>query len=517
MDSALLMARMTLAFVFVVAGLAKLLDRAGSRQAMLDFGVPAPVAPLLGVLLPFSEIAVAVALVPVVSAWWGAAGALALLVGFLAAIGINLSRGRRPECHCFGQLHSSPVGWRTLLRNLVLAFLAGFVVLRGRDDPGPSVVGWIRDLPTQLLVGLVGGVVALALLALLIWLVANLLRQNGRLLLRLDALEQRLAAAGIPALPAGTTMEPEAGLPVGTVAPPFQLPGVYGESLTLDSLRAAGKPVLLVFADPDCGPCNALLPEIGRWQRVHAGNVTIAIVSRGPRDANRAKSEEHGLTNVLLQDGRKVSEAYLENATPSAVLVRPDGTIGSPMAGGADAIRSLVSRTVGTAGSSGARVAPEAMNRLPTAQDGNGSGAPPAPKLGELAPAFRLPDLSNRMVELATFRGKKTVVLFWNPGCGFCQRMLDDVKAWEAKPPKAAPKVLVVSTGTVEANRSLGLRSKVVLDQSFGVGTSFGANGTPMAVLIDERGRIASDVAAGAERVMALLRDGVDPAGTAAG
>ena len=33
---------------------------------------------------------------------------------------------------------------------------------------------------------------------------------------------------------------------------------------------------------------------------------------------------------------------------------------------------------------------------------------------------FNLPDLFGRPVSLASFRGSKTLLLFWNPGCGFC-------------------------------------------------------------------------------------------------
>ena len=40
MDIALLVVRLLLAGVFAVSGVAKLADRAGSRQAMTDFGVP---------------------------------------------------------------------------------------------------------------------------------------------------------------------------------------------------------------------------------------------------------------------------------------------------------------------------------------------------------------------------------------------------------------------------------------------------------------------------------------------
>ena len=41
MNLVLLLARLLLAAVFLVAGLAKLADLAGSRQALRDFGVPA--------------------------------------------------------------------------------------------------------------------------------------------------------------------------------------------------------------------------------------------------------------------------------------------------------------------------------------------------------------------------------------------------------------------------------------------------------------------------------------------
>ena len=136
MDLVLLVARLLLAAVFAVAALAKLADLPGSRQAMRDFGVPARLAAPLGTLLPLAELAVAVALIPRASAWWGAVGALALLLLFVAGIGVSLARGRHPDCHCFGQIHSAPAGWQTLVRNGALAAVAGFVLWQGRDHPG---------------------------------------------------------------------------------------------------------------------------------------------------------------------------------------------------------------------------------------------------------------------------------------------------------------------------------------------------------------------------------------------
>jgi peroxiredoxin len=262
----------------------------------------------------------------------------------------------------------------------------------------------------------------------------------------------------------------------------------------------------LLFSDPDCGPCSTLLPEIGRWQREHAAKVVVALISRGTVEANRSKVTEHGLTHVLLQQDREVAQAYQASGTPSAVLIRRDGSIGSPLAQGADAIRALIADAL----------TPSVQNVLPMAAPVNGHGAGPAvPQVGERAPEFTLPDLSGKPTHLSDFRGNTTLVLFWNPGCGFCQHMLKDLKAWERKPPKGAPKLLVVSTGTVEANQAMSLRSPVVLDQGFSVGNTFGATGTPMAVLVDAEGKIASTFAAGAPAVLALasqVQDNTIPA-----
>src|SRR5947209_4929356 len=57
MSVVVLLARLVLAVVFLVAGLAKLADLAGSRQAMRDFGVPAQLATPFGTLLPLAELA----------------------------------------------------------------------------------------------------------------------------------------------------------------------------------------------------------------------------------------------------------------------------------------------------------------------------------------------------------------------------------------------------------------------------------------------------------------------------
>src|SRR5829696_2845482 len=147
MGTALLLARLLLALVFAVAGVAKLADREGSRRAVVDFGVPSALAAPLGLLLPLAELTVAATLLPASTAWWGAIGALALLLLFIIGISVNLAHGRKPDCHCFGQLHSAPAGWKTLARNGVLAAVAGFVLLAGYEGgAGPSALSWLGGL-----------------------------------------------------------------------------------------------------------------------------------------------------------------------------------------------------------------------------------------------------------------------------------------------------------------------------------------------------------------------------------
>ena len=67
--AALLVARGLLALTFAISGVTKLADRDGSRQAVAGNGVPAPLVAPLGILLPVTELAVAVALAPASTAW----------------------------------------------------------------------------------------------------------------------------------------------------------------------------------------------------------------------------------------------------------------------------------------------------------------------------------------------------------------------------------------------------------------------------------------------------------------
>lgn len=474
MDRWIVAARVALALVFALAGGTKLADLEGSRRALREFGLPDRLAALAGTGLPLAELAVAILLVTR-AAWWGALGASALLVAFIGGIAVSLARGKRPECHCFGQLHSAPVGAGTLLRNGALAVVAAWLVAQGRSAPFPPVLGVLGVLGVALLVG--QG-----------WLLLQVVRQNGRLLVRVEALEARAGIAG------GETPERGRGLSVGSTAPRFQLDDLAGRTIALDALRARRRPVVLVFSDVGCGPCTALLPDVARWQREHGDAVTIALVVRGAREAIAAKVAGRGLTDVLPQRDREVGNAYAVQATPSAVLVAADGRVGSRLVVGGGAIAALVERAAGLAPS----VDPE--------EEAEAEAQPEPVPIGAPLPPFTLDDLAGAPVRLADFRGRPTLLVFWDPSCGFCQDMADMLRAWAIDAPHDAPRLLVISRGAAADVAAMDLRAPVVLDHEFAVANALGASGTPMAVLLDADGRVASPVRAGAAAVLALAR-----------
>jgi thiol-disulfide isomerase/thioredoxin len=186
---------------------------------------------------------------------------------------------------------------------------------------------WLSARSAAELAAVVTGVAAvgLALLSLRLWL------DNRRLKRELHAGQR---ARLIP------------GPPVGAPAPSFALPEVGGRTQSLQALRSHGRPIALVFMDPGCGPCRALLPDLKRWQLTLSQALTIAIISRASDDQADPASGQDGVANVLLQRGSEVSDAYRVKGTPSAIVVSPNGTIASSPAAGAAAIEALIRVTL---------------------------------------------------------------------------------------------------------------------------------------------------------------------------
>jgi peroxiredoxin len=135
------------------------------------------------------------------------------------------------------------------------------------------------------------------------------------------------------------TLPPQTGLAVGTPAPAVRVPLLTGGELSLKAYR--GRQVLLVFLDPQHGPC---LPVAAQLEAIHRRAPTFAIVvlSRGSDQLNRDVAAELGLTFPIgLQRHWEVSRAYAMFAAPVAYLIDETGAIAREVAIGADAVLAL--------------------------------------------------------------------------------------------------------------------------------------------------------------------------------
>jgi hypothetical protein len=124
-------ARLLVAAVFLMAGIAKARDQKGFCEALGEFGAPALLILPLGVAIPAVEWAIAAGLLTPGLTCYGAWGALGVLAIFFAGVSVALVRERRPDCHCFGQLQPAQAGRVTLARIAVLAGLAVWLIRRG--------------------------------------------------------------------------------------------------------------------------------------------------------------------------------------------------------------------------------------------------------------------------------------------------------------------------------------------------------------------------------------------------
>ena len=469
LEVALLSLRLLLAIVFATAGVAKLRDRAGVSDMLRAFLVPSGLIEPLAWLLPVAELAIAAALVPSASARWAGLAAAGMLAMFTAAIALQLARGRRPQCRCFGAIGAAPIGPSTLLRNLGLIVLALFLTFWDGKAPESFAATWLGDHTGWIAACVLLGGFGMAQT----FLMFQILRQQGRLLLRLESIEGTLTGQ-TPQTPRSQAAS-GAGLPPGVMAPDFELPTLVGTRRALADFLVESRRVVLFFVHPACGPCTALLPDIARWRTELGNRFSIVVITEGNVEANRPLFADQLAGSVLLQTDRRVSDAYRAHGTPAAVVLEPDGYIASAIAMGADAIRALVA----------------AASALPNVSP------------GQRAPEFLARGTGGELIRLADYHGRDVVILFWNPSCGFCRSIVEELLLWDQR--NRLP-LLVVSSGEDQELTERGLHAPFVIDDNAHISALFNAHGTPMAIRVNACGFIASDLAAGKDGVMRLLR-----------
>jgi len=292
-------------------------------------------------LLPIVELVVGVLLLIPATTWLASVAAAGLFICFAAFVSASLVTGNGGDCRCFGNLSASQLSGRTVARNLLLLGTVGIPLSRGPkyvheslgsiaerlgDDPALTVM-WLLLL-------LVGG---------LVFVQFQVLRQQGRIILRLDEMQRSISGAS----DATSMTKGRSKLDVGSEAPLFVGRDVYGAPRSLTALRESQKPLILVFLDAACGSCRDLLPEVTRWRRDHSHLCTVVVVARSnARDDPDFRGTDPAL--LVIQEDREISELYGSFGTPSAVAVDVQGQILAPLVYGSERIREMLRLVIAT-------------------------------------------------------------------------------------------------------------------------------------------------------------------------
>jgi peroxiredoxin len=352
-----------------------------------------------------------------------------------------------------------------------------------------------------------GMVLPWLLVAIMAWLGYQFLEQIGRILLRLEAVENQLKQQFRPA----PARAPSAsGLSLGCTAPDFELPDLAGALHTLAGFR--GRRVLLMFFNPRCSFCTKMMPDLAALNADAAGSGPVPlVVTTGDLEENRRLFQEHAVRcTVLLQKEMQLSNQYQANGTPMGYLVDAEGKIASALAVGADALLVLAAAEhpadngVPAAEANGhdPKIPRGKANRGLDASRINRNGL----KAGTIAPVFCLPRLDGGELSLEEFKGRRVLLVFSDPQCGPCDQLAPHLERFHRQ--ASDPQVLMVSRRDPDANRAkaaqLGLTFPIVLQKQWEISLLYGMFATPIAYVIDGQGVLASDVTVGVEPILAL-------------
>lgn len=392
-------------------------------------------------------------------------------------------------------------------------------------------------------------IVLLLLILISVWVgFYQLVKQYGRLLLRLDQLER--GPRDTPETqPENAREETEpAGIPIGTTFPSFSFPDLNGKMVALGDFH--GMKVLLVHWNFECGFCDSIAPELARLEHsFQRSNVQLVLLAYGDAKSNREQSAEHGLScPILLMKDQETSEPFEQHGTPAAYLLDEEGRVATAVASGSHRVLSLaqiaakglgpsetlgrhrislpgllgkqeeiglgdvikrVTSAIGIKPCLGCEQRAAVLNRwmvFPRVRRGR-------LKAGKRAPVFQLPDLYGRTVSLKKYRGRQVLLVFSDPQCGPCDELAPHLARLHQEHANNGLAVVLVGRGNVEENRSKaeqhGFEFPVLIqDRKWKISKQYGMLATPAAFLIGKDGAIVKEAAVGTDAVLALVRDG---------
>jgi uncharacterized membrane protein YphA (DoxX/SURF4 family) len=123
-DYLLLLVRFLLGFIFIYAGIEKIIDPAGFAKSIINYKLlPLFFVNIFAITIPWIELIGGILLIFGIAARENSFIILLLLGIFIAAITVSLFRGLNIDCGCFGTLSGSKIGFQKILENIFLLFL----------------------------------------------------------------------------------------------------------------------------------------------------------------------------------------------------------------------------------------------------------------------------------------------------------------------------------------------------------------------------------------------------------
>lgn len=354
----------------------------------------------------------------------------------------------------------------------------------------------------------------LSLILISIWIgFYQLVKQQGRILLRLDKLEGTPQPSAAPVQPAAH--EPREDEFVGTEFPAFKFPDLDGKTIALEDY--SGKQVLLVNWNFDCGFCDLIAPELAKLDSsLQKRNVQLLLLSYGEPESNRKQAQEHGLKcPILLPEKHRRPKPFEHQGTPVAYLLDETARVARYLASGADEVVALAKQlSVSPGGVSGGTNGKPERKKLAGERsldesriERNGL------KAGTPAPVFHLPDLVGKTISLENYRGRQVLLVFSDPHCGPCDELAPQLARLHNESADNDLAFVMVGRGDANENRrkaaKFGIKFPVVLQEKWKLSKEYGIFATPVAFLIDAKGIIAQEVAVGRDAILELASAGM--------
>jgi len=328
----------------------------------------------------------------------------------------------------------------------------------------------------------------------------QLLKQQGRILLRLDDLEQGLMSRvdGKGSRTELATTE----LSVGTPFPSFSGLDLSGRRVRMEDL--AGRRLLLVHWSVECSICAAIGKDLALLEDAFGQQkVQLILLSHDEASTSRKQAKQLGLKSPILlaKDASEALEVFNDFGTPAAYLLDERGYVAHGLVVGSGEILTLA-RHLATGTERKRLPGEKALAESRIERSGLKAGTP--------APGFRLRDLSGRTVSLEDYRGRKVVLVFTDPHCQPCDEIAPELARLHRLHQANGVALVMVGRGDAEENRKKaqqnGFDFPVVVQKKWELSRQYGIFATPVAFLINEAGIIARDVAIGADAILELAQ-----------